>query len=277
MINDSEYIDLLVQLVQSATSPERPYVTAAALGETLQRAVSDQSWKDFGYRSLGELLRSSKVAAHLNLIRTEKGALAVAVRSGDPTALSPASAGHKYNSLKQAVWGAFVMATPAGKRFLNRKTGAVRAGLMASPTPLDEWIEIHPISPETQKLWATQFLDTADFEVTAEVREALLKPNWNHLFTVALGPKGAEWNRRRSCRVSELADKWASESGVPHDVVFQSRITQPSPINKSDSLIRSSLETDRELILAAIAMLPMEKLREIVVPAGAIIDAMRGR
>jgi len=274
MINDSQYVDLVVQIVQSTTSSGRDYITAAALGETLKRSVSDQSWRDFGYRTLSELLRSPPVEARLELFKTDKGALAV--RPLQASVATGPAASREYNSLKQPIWGAFVMATPAGRRFLNRRTGAVRAGLQDPPVPLDEWAEITPISTETQKGWAREFLSLATFEVSEDMRAALHLPSWNHAFTTALGPHASEWKRYRSYKVAENANEWASTSGVSHDDVFQSRAEGPVA-SAALRVAQRPPSDDREVILAALATLPIEKLRDISLPAGVIVDAMRRR
>jgi hypothetical protein len=273
MINESEYIDLLVQVVRDTAASGRPHMTAAALGEQLRRAVSDQSWKDLGYPTLGQMLRSDKVEARLEVISTEKGALAVRPR---PDAIPHEVPTHKeYNRLKKPVWGAFVMATPTGRRFLNRKSGAVRSGLQAPPVPYDEWAEIQAIPVATQKSWADKFLEDATFPVVDSMRAALHQPSWNHAFSVALGPNASEWNRFRSSKVATTIDAWASSSGIPHDLVFQSQ-TAIAPVTVP--IVGTAVDlsdNDRAIILAALATLPTDRLREIALPAGALLSVLR--
>lgn len=273
MINDSEYIDVLTQIVQGAIAAGQPYITAAALGETLRRAVSDQYWKDFGYKTLGELLRSPKVDKRLELFKTEKGAIAVRPKPGSQSLDAPAL--KEYNKLKKAVWGAFVMATPAGRRFLNRKTGAVRSGLQAPPAPYDEWAEITPISSETQKAWASRFLEDVKVTVDDDIRHALGsdQANWVHSFTVAVRNHASDWNRFRSSKVAANVDSWASQCGIPRDLVFQSQTPPNTTIRPGSSV--DPADSDRAIILAALATLPIDRLREISLPAGVLLDALR--
>lgn len=272
MITEPDYVDLVVGLVHQAVDSGRPHITAAALGDTLRRSASDVSWKDFGYRTLSELLRSDSASARLEVIHTSKNALAVRPRPGAPSSEAPAK--KQYNRLHKAVWGAFVFPTPTGLRFLNRKTGAVRSGLSEPPSPLDEWVEIPSISVAEQKTWANEFLNAADFSVTEKMKAALQEPSWNHAFSTALAPHGGEWNKFRSAKVAERVDAWASSSGISHDLVFQSQAALSNP-PEIPRVAVGQQDRDRALILAAIATLPIERLRQIELPAGAILEAIR--
>lgn len=272
MISESDYVDLAVRLVHQTVDSGRPHITAAALGDTLRRSVSDRSWKDFGYKSLSELLRSDNASARLELINTSKNALAVRPRPGAP-AQEP-SPKKEYNPLHKAVWGAFVFPTPTGLRFLNRKTGAVRSALIEPPSPLDEWVEIPSISVSEQKAWANEFLDAADFPVTQKMKSALDEASWNHAFSTALAPHGGAWNKFRSAKVASRVDEWAASSGVSHDLVFQSQaVLLGQPESKRAAL--EEQDRERAAILAAIATLPTERLRQIELPAGVILEALR--
>ena len=275
MINDSDYLDLTVQVVRSFVGLGRPHMTAAALGETLRRAVSDQSWRDLGYRTLGDLLRSPKLESRLEIFKTEKNALAVRLKA-------QASVAHtmprkQYNRIAKPVWGAFVIANPPGKRFLNRKTGAVRSGIQEPPSPLDEWVEIPLIPVSDQKAWVDEFLQQQHLRRSEGIENALAATSWNYALSHTLGEHAGAWNLFRSSKVAASVDTWASSSGISHDLVFESSPTKPAPPAPVQGALPDTADNDRAVILAALATLPIERLREIALPAGALLTALRSR
>lgn len=275
MINDSEYLDLTVQVVRSFVDSGQPHMTAAALGETLRRAVSDQTWQDLGYRTLGDLLRSPKLDGRLEVFKTEKNALAVRLKAEAPLA-NPTSR-KQYNRIAKPVWGAFVIASPPGKRFLNKKTGAVRSGIQEPPSPLDEWAEIPLIAVSDQKAWVDEFLQLNQVRRSDSIESALVASSWNYLFSRALGEHATAWNHFRSSKVAASIDAWASSSGISHDLVFES--LPPKFMHSAQALrvLPDVADSDRAVILAALATLPTERLREIALPAGALLTALRSR
>jgi len=273
MINENDYVDLLVRIVQGAVDAGKPYLTTAALGEQLRRAASDQSWRDFGYQTLSELLRGEKARARIEITTTDKGALAVRAKLGVPHAEAPPR--KEYNRLKRPVWAGFVQTAPIGRRFLSRITGAVRSGLENPPVPYDEWAEITPIPDEEQKAWATQFLQDNAFPLLGPAREALNQLNWAHAFFLALGPKGPEWNKTKSSKVAAMVDTWASSKGISHDLVFQSRTKGTIDVALKSNSVASSADIERELILSALNTLTIDELRKVWLPAGVLLDAVR--
>lgn len=276
-MNETEYADLVVQVIKGFLRPGRDCMTAAALGETLRRSVSDVSWKTFGHKTLGDFLRTPQFNPALELAKTDKGALGVKLKVHGPA--SDAEPIKRYNRLERAIWGAFVMANPPGRRFLNRKSGAVRAGIQVAPNPVDEWIEIQPISVVKQKSWVNDFLTEANIPFTAAITAALDETNWNFRLSTSLGDHAPHWNRYRSAKVAEIVDKWCSEYSVPHDLVFHSgeMPSRDKDVPTLQSPPADSLDDIRHVILAALASLPTERLLEIPIPAGSILAAMRSK
>lgn len=273
MINETDYVDLLVQIVQNEVDAGHPYLSAAALGEQLRRAVSDQTWKDLGYPTLSQLLRSANVEARIEMTKTDKGALAVRPKANAaPFEPLPRK---EYNRLKKPVWGGFTQSAPPGRRFLNRITGAVRSGLATPPVPYDEWAEIEPIPADDQKAWAAQFLKDVGLPTFGPIRDSLSLTSWNHAFSLAIGSHGGEWNRVRSYRVAAIVDAWASAKGIPHDLVFQTQSTSTSGVSQNPSHSSAFVDSDKAVILAALSTLTLDQLRAISLPAGVLLDAAR--
>lgn len=132
----SEYLNEVVRIVRANLQPVNRWVTAAALGTLLRNAYPNVNWKEFGYRSLFELLSDPQLAASLKIIKTDKGALAVALT--DEHALSATQHVETYNPLRKIIWEVFTLPSPPGRRFMNRLNGSVRIGLDAAPSPADD-------------------------------------------------------------------------------------------------------------------------------------------
>ncbi|MDN5780613.1 MAG: OST-HTH/LOTUS domain-containing protein [Luteimonas sp.] len=276
----SEYLDLVIQLVGTHAQPDAPF-PAAALGGLLRKAAPDVSFKNFGKRSLSEVLEDLQTRESIMLTVTDKGALAVQRTTvGEAETFKHTD----FNPLRKVMWEAFAFTAPLGRRFLHRLSGSVRAGLNAPPAPVDEWVEITPISAETQRDWAAEFAKDLDSEVQTIVQPALQDESWSgYAFLSALrgqDPQAARsWNHFRSSRVSMHVQKWLADNTLPPSWAFQqppSAIPQPKFIPSIASASDDEQET-REILLAAIAQLHLSKLLEIPIPAGLLLSAISSR
>lgn len=279
-MTQDEYIDLVLQVLKSNLDPVSGYVTAAVLGAHLRKAGNGVLWKDFGYKSLSALLQRAELEKRLRLVQSNKGALAVCL-ADDPANLQAFKIGN-YNPLRKPIWSAFVMGAPAGRRFFNRKNGSVRLGLQASPSPVDDWVEIQPLLEAQQQEWARDFIAQESLAGHPEVATSLEGAHWHRDFPDALDRISrslrSRWNRQRSREVSSAAENWALQHSISLDLVFQTgdSLDLPSEVSVFSSAgeTAASSSLQREWILSAIATLPLEKLMEISLPAGLLLEAI---
>ncbi|WP_185265508.1 hypothetical protein [Halopseudomonas xiamenensis] len=275
-----DYLDLVVQTVAKNLKPGSRYITTAALGGLLLKASPEQSWKAFGKRTLSELLVELESSGKLTRIKTEKDALAVSL--GDAASVPPVAAIEKFNPLRKPVWDAFVLLSPEGKRFLNRQNGVVRVALDVAPTPADDWIEIPRISVETQKEWAREFLSER-LENDANLAVQGLDEDWHpQVFVQELKHSDEAtahlWNQFRSAKVSVIVRDWLEQHSLSHELAFQSgarpnRVRAATERTNENYQVHRS-EDVRQVILAALSNLPLEKLLEIPIPAGVMLSAL---
>lgn len=275
-----EYLDVVVRLTSQSVSPDTGMVTAAALGVLLRRAHPDEHWRSFGKRSLSELLRDLERQGRLRLVETNKGALAVAHGGLEP-APAPSTVVERFNPLRKSVWEAFVMATPRGRRFMDRESGAIRLALDVAPTPADDWIEIAPVGTERQRAWATEFLRSPENQGVSHLERRVHDADWlptafGRAIREADPVAGQKWNIFRSAKVSALVKEWLATNALPTDLAFQpSRSSEVSTERPTPARSVVDQVTDtRAVILAALATLPTEKLLEIPIPAGTILAAL---
>ena len=275
----AEYLDLAVQLIESNERPGVPF-PASALGGLLRKAAPDVSFKTFAKRSFGEVLDDLQARGRITLTHTDKGALAM-LRVGSGSSVSKQV--EAYNPLHKQMWEAFTFVAPQGRRFQNRLHGVIRVGLPAPPIPADEWVEITPISADLQRLWAAEFVKE-EVPDLSEALEAFLKPeSWNaHVFVTALrqqNPQAARtWNAFRSNRVSMHVQKWLADNSLPPGWAFQQ---QAAPSRVADvSLPVGPIADDREtreIVLAALAQMPLSQLLTIPIPVGLVLAALSAR
>ncbi|MEP6606376.1 MAG: hypothetical protein ABJA60_09725, partial [Nitrosospira sp.] len=167
------------------------------------------------------------------------------------------------------------------RRFFWRVDGTVRFGLQTVPQPADEWAEITPISQEDQKHWAGDYLSSKSI-VDSNAQNALSRTNWYAQFVASLETidhaTATNWNRFRSNKVSQIALTWCQTNNIALEKVFQSRTerggknTSPAEIGGSPTFVPDNAM--RRVVLAALSKLPLERLLEIPIPAGLLLDAI---
>lgn len=277
-----EYLDLVVQTVTKNIKPGARAITAAALGVLLKQASPDTDWKTFGIRTLGELLSDPKIRPRLEIVYTDKEALAVA-----PTGAAHVEDGQAvevFNPLRKSVWEAFVLGAPSGRRFMHRLNGAIRLGLDIAPAPADEWIEVTPVSVAEQREWARSFLGGSNDDRFNEAHGSLDSDDW-HPYAFAQNLRREDesamrqWNRFRSAKVSARVQEWLAQHALPSELGFQGSIQKrvephAKPTVARDVVPYDAGEETRQAILAAIASLPLDKLLEFPIPAGVLLSAL---
>jgi hypothetical protein len=273
-MNVNEYVDLALQIIRSNISPQDRSITAAQLGMLLRRAQPEADWKTHGFPSLKALLLTMQERHLIEMGQNPKQALAV-TPTERPFALEPPAPSRTFNPLAKPFWVAFVVEQPWGRRFFHRPTDTIRMGLMEAPSPGDEWIEITPISGETQKIWARDFLKKPELQERKELAQALDEPGWFRAFPARLATIDPqlvkEWNRSRSVRVSETVKAWCVKYAINPSVAFQSERWRPSLKSQGARHGQSGqaplMKSARTTVLAALARLPTEYLLEIPIPA----------
>jgi len=283
-MNYNEYLDLAVHTIAKNLKPDSQYLTAAAVGGLLRQASPEEDWRAFGKRTLSELLSELEHLGRLSIVKTEKGALAVALGNA---ASQPSVAIEKFNPLRKSIWDAFVLVSPEGRRFIHRRDGTVRVALDIAPPPADDWAEIFPITTETQINWARDFIAEGHSDKVDLALQTVLEDNWHPQMFARLLKQSDEklahlWNRFRSAKVSNAVQEWLTQNLLPSTFAFQSSAkNQPRTVGMQNSIpeIGSAAPIDdsdeaRKAILIALSTLPLEKLLEISIPAGVMISAL---
>lgn len=224
---------LLTQLL-SINSPE----LGARLKQRLNAAfiasgLGGFDEKSFGFAKFADYL----LRVHGELVCIERregcGDIFVSLRSASSkrilTALSPncAKTGNA-PVIRSDVWQAFTNPDSERKRFFHKQTGKVvhylngqasaeRSEVEASP---ELFLEIIPISKDTQAEWMKDFLDAMPLPLNEkEVLQALIAKPYsstvNVTFSRALGSHSMAWRNYRTERVMAFIQKWASEKSVP--------------------------------------------------------------
>jgi hypothetical protein len=276
-ISLGEYVDLAHQLIQSNLSPADNGITAARLGFLLRQSQPGLDWKAFGFGSLKGLLEYMEQHGLVEVGDNAKKALAVWPPTKSFELRPPATSKPTFNPITKPFWVAFVVHQPQGRRFYHRPSGTIRMGLRDEPSPADEWVEITPISEETQKSWARAFITKRQLQAREELADALNEPDWYRAFPEALAnidvPLTREWNRSRSARVSETVQSWCAASALDPAVAFQGKAVpvggEPQVSSKTVPARRPAQRPDslRATVLSALARLPTEYLLEIPIPA----------
>lgn len=279
----SEYLEEVVRIVRTNMQPDSHWVTAAALGTYLRNAYPTVSWKEFGYRSLSELLNSPPLNSVLKVVATDKGALAVTLVN--PGAVPSTPHVETYNPLRKVVWEVFTLPSPPGRRFLNRLNGAVRIGLDAAPAPADEWVEVDKIGLAEQKRWADAFVEerVTGSPFAEKAKQLVASPSWHpHQFGQELDDVNEglmrQWNRYRSSRVSGYVKHWLSAQNLPIEWAFQTKPSNADVANTDAGMPYSepqkSAEETKKLILTALSLMSVEQLLDIPIPSRFILSAL---
>lgn len=272
-----EYLDLVVQIASKNLKPGNRTITAAALGALLRAASPELDWKSFGKRTLSELLADPQLTGRLSVTETDKGALAVCPVAS-ATSASDAPAVEIFNPLRKAVWDAFVLGFPSGRRFMHRHSGQVRVALDIAPAPADDWVEIHPVAVDKQREWARDFASNLQEQLPASLTDGPWHPQ---PFAEALRQKdestARQWNRFRSSKVSTLVKDWLAQNALPPELAFQRSYRQEvadEVTAAKEAPLVGEAEDVRRAVLAALSSLPLEKLLEIPIPAGVLLSAL---
>lgn len=282
-MEQSEYLEEVVRIVRTNLHPGKQWITAAALGTYLRNAHPTVSWKDFGYRNLAEFLNDTSPISTLKVVLTDKGALAVTL--DNHSAVVATHHVETYNPLRKAVWEAFALPAPPGKRFMNRLNGSVRIGLEAAPSPADEWVELEKIGLAEQKRWGVEFVEERLLEspFAGQATQLLESSAWHpHQFGLELEALHEgwmrQWNRYRTSCVSRYVKNWLLAQNLPIEWAFQTKLTTADSFVADRGVPHSdhqgSAEETKKLILSALSLMSAEQLLEIPIPSRFILSAL---
>ncbi|MCY3820211.1 MAG: hypothetical protein OXH52_12745 [Gammaproteobacteria bacterium] len=225
----------------------------------------------------------------LRIDETSRGAFAIKLEDKEPPVRGPTTASGDSRSmsnqlLRSEVWRAFVMEEPPGRRFLNKESAEVLAGLQEPPSPSEDWIELAPVPAETQRDWAKEFLGELGLMSNSKILDSLVADDWYRTFRLALGEHSpalvAEWNRRRSSLVTQQVRQWCNENGLSHTIAFRNRV-RIERLPPSHPLLGSNLQWDeaalRSIVIKAFEGAPIEWLLDVSIPSKYILRALMGR
>jgi hypothetical protein len=188
--------------------------------------------------------------------------------------------------LPAPLWHAFTNPDSTRRRFFHRRMHNVAhyiEGSHADPNPriADEirkdqnYIEIRPASAEEQNRWMRRFagmhgLPDGSKEIIDSLLAVPFTTQLTRTFSAALGPLADEWNRWRALQVRELAEKWASENGVPLADLSVSAQIEPSNLNRHAIAAAPAPSSETELrrfVHQAIDQLSAVELAALQLPA----------
>lgn len=256
-------------------------MTAARAG-SLVRQVLQTAPTEHGFSKFKDVLREVEKQGDIRVGSNSKQALAIWL-SGVSTGTKPQSeqvarlsAGKPFRPLRNRLWLAFVVETPVGRRFLNKRTGDILLGQEKKPEPEDEWVEIVKVPDEEEKADAREFIETEGLQNDGHLTGSLDSEYWYSDFPAKLrnlrADLAAKWNRRRSVRIFERVETWREQNGIPSDMVYQS-IRSPR-----DSWLRVDGGAQRELravLLSALERMETTKLLDLRIPARCLLRALR--
>lgn len=277
-----EYFSFALQVIKSNLNPNHGYLHVARLGVLLRNSNPGVTWQKFGFTTLAAFLEVLSDRRQIDLIKTEKGALAVKLPDVE-FQLEPPPSRPAYNPLRKPVWVAFVLEEPGGRRFLHRVSGRVLLSIQQVPSPADEWVEITPVSSEEQRGWAREFLGAKQIR-REELVEAVDATEWYKDFPRELRELDPlllrEWNQIRSAKISEVVTSWCASNAISTALVFQSAPRVPrAPSLKAREPVEHEefrpADDIRQIILDALSRLPTEALLEIPIPAKYLLPAIR--
>ena len=210
-MDNSGYVASAYELIKSQSFPGE-LISASRVGLMLRAAHGGSRWEKHGFKALKDLLHQMEEQGLLQIGETSHGALAIKLEDSKSPVLDPATASRDSRSmsnqlLRSEIWRAFVMEEPKGKRFLNKESAEILAGLQGSPSPVEDWIELIPISAETQRNWAKEFLAELNLTSNSKIIDSLAPYDWYRTFPATLGehfpPLVSDWNRHRSNLVAQ--------------------------------------------------------------------------
>lgn len=175
--------------------------------------------------------------------------------------------------VRREVWKAVVFVSQRYATILNKKTGKIRTELRVNTSGeaknLDEsidWLRIEAICADTQKRWMHQFI--SEHSTLSSVEVPTDDERWWEVFSERLRVRSSQdeyaWRCYRTERVVKFLSNWADLNSVP----LRFLLMVPPTVSKRG--VAASPPPDeqalRQAILAAIAEMPLEQLKQVAIP-----------
>ena len=270
-----ELFQAVRQIIQAnAPDKDRPF-PASRIGIFLRQSLGGPAWEKYGFRSLKDLLLAMEQSGLIVVGTTDHGALAIQLNEAPQLPLEPtvpvAQKPTAYRPLRKAFWLAFAAEQPKGRRFFNRFSEEIRLALLEPPS--GDWVEIEPVSADTQKSWAREFLASVQLAGDPDLVTALDEAQWYRALPNALQAKSptlaAEWNRKRSSRIAQLVTAWCKSVSVDPETAFQRANNRRSTgVKTATTAPRQPWDENsmREIVLAAMMAAPTDLLVNLPIP-----------
>ena len=156
-INVEDYLAGVQRLVREGFRTNDPSggMPVAKVAYLAKRAFGDHT--AHGFFKFKEVVQQLEERGLIKTGPDSKGAYAIWLQE-PPAAVEPKQAlpqnWERVRGLNSKVWFAFVSAFPAGRRFLNRRTGDVQLGASQQLEPAEEWAEITALDSEPERVKA---------------------------------------------------------------------------------------------------------------------------
>jgi hypothetical protein len=263
-------------------------VDVAFLGNVLRRDGRD--WTAHGFERLSVALANLQAEGAVEISKSEKGALRVAVRPGAtvdatipvrlPASVAPpATAPGRFRPLRPPVWFAFASAIPPGQqRQVNRRTGVVWSDGQQPPGSELDWVPVVPVPEDEQRRWANEFLTRPDVgDDKAALEDALQTPDWYRRFPLELEKRDPvllrAWSHIRSTRIIDHVVAWANKNNVDEQLLFAA----PRSV-LARSVAQGGPRDARELrqsLLSAIEKMGTPELLDLPIPVRYVLEVVR--
>lgn len=265
----------LIKLNYPVGSPDG--MSAARVGMLIRQAFPQVSWESIGFPKLKHILSSLEARGWIKTGQNSKFALSIwltePIRESQTAIPSPRHNHRQF--LRKDVWNAFVLEFPRGRRFLNRRNGAVRLAAIDAPDASDDWVEFEPIQQQLQRTWSEGFLDSHQLLSTPPFSTLLNSAEWYRGLRDELLRRDptlvGAWNRARTEKVVEYVNQWCANNGVPQELLFErSRFAQA----QTEKAVPSSAINLREALIEAVGRMSLEELLEIRIPAKYLVEQL---
>lgn len=179
--------------------------------------------------------------------------------------------------IRSDMWEAFTNPDPKRKRFFQKETRAIRHFLQEGSSPSKEeierdpsqFIEITPISGQTQVEWMRVFLDLLRLPPSQrQPFDALISQPYtsgvNAAFTRALGENGYSWRQYRTNNILEIVKTWTKQHQISFDTIC-------APISSKNSHPTQNQSTQDQLTpsqqaIKLLELLTEEDIARLVIP-----------
>lgn len=149
-------------------------------------------------------------------------------------------------------------------------------GLPEESSPDSDWVEITPVTQDTQRSWARDFLKQNEISDEGEFLASLEGDFWYHDFVEKLRvnrPDEAQtWLRFRSSKIIQIVQEWTKHERIPQDLVFET----PQPFERHAPTRDTRRYSDlRGGLIAAVESLTTDELLQLSIPARTLLSVFR--